>query len=306
MFEQIYRWAAELAQSGWLPSIMAHPFMVRATLAALILAPVMGAFSPLVVTKRLAFFSSALGHAALTGLAIGILMGEKIDQAYGGIFGFSLLLALAITYVRNRSELPSDTVIGVFLAFTLGLGICLLVSVTQRFNIHQVEAVLFGSVLTVTETDLLILTAAGAISTMVLLPIYNQLILGSFNPALARARGVRVTLHEYIFMLTLSVVIVAGIKIIGALLVEALVIAPAASARNLARSIRGYFCWSVLLAMLGTQGGLLIGSLFPVPSGAAIVLSLGLIFIASLTWKISTERWSLLRNRATVSARDGN
>lgn len=287
MLDWLYRRAAEAAEAGWLPAILAHPFMVRAALAALVLAPVLGAASPLVVTRRLAFFSSALGHAALTGLAVGLLAGGSLERAQAAMLAFCLLLALAVTYVRRRSGLPSDTVIGVFLAFTLGLGICLLVAVTQRFDIHQIEAILFGSVVTVTDGDLVVLAASGALALAVLVPLYNRLLLASLDPALARARGVPVAVHDYVFVLVLTLLVVAGIKILGALLVEALVIVPAAAARNLARSLRGWFLWSVALALLGAQGGLVIGSFFPVPSGAAIVLALGGIFAASFAWSLA-------------------
>ena len=258
-----------------------HPFMVRAMLAALILAPLMGLLGPLVVTRRLAFFSSARGHGALTGVAVALLIGEPLETAYFGTFGFSLLLALGITYVRNNSGLPSDTVVGVFLAFTLGLGICLLVAVTQRFNIHQIEGILFGSIITVTDADLLVLAGVGTLALVTLAPIYRSLMLASVSPALARARGLPVTRHEYLFMVMLTLVIVAAIKIMGALLIEALVLVPAAAARNLARSLRGYLIWSCLLALVGTQGGLWLGARFDVPSGAAIVLALGGVFFLS-------------------------
>ncbi len=109
----------------------------------------------------MAFFSAALGQAAITGVCVGLLIGEPLNAPYGGMFGFSLLSALAMVYAKRRSKLPNDTLIGVFLALTLGLGLCLLVAVTRQFNVHQVEAILFGSLLTVTDTDLVLLGAAG-------------------------------------------------------------------------------------------------------------------------------------------------
>ncbi|RME54338.1 MAG: metal ABC transporter permease [Deltaproteobacteria bacterium] len=282
MGESLTRAIGHLAESGILPEVFAHPFMIRAVLAALIAAPLFGAFSPIVVAKRLAFFSSTLGHAALSGVAVALLLGEPLDRPYVGIFGFTLLMALAITYVRRHSGLPADTIVGVFLAFGLGLGICLLVAVSRRFNIHQIEGVLFGSLVTVTELDLLLLGGIALIAVTILVAIYNDLVLGSLDPILAASRGVRVVWIEYLFMVTLTLVIAASIKIIGALLVEALVIVPAAAARNVASNMRGYFLWSCLFALLGAQGGLLAGALLPVPSGAAIVLALAAVFFLTL------------------------
>ena len=127
----------------------------------LILAPILGGLSHLVVTRRMAFFSAALGQAALTGVAIGLLLGEPLNAPYGGMFGFCLLATLAMVYVKRHATLPPDTLIGVFHALTLGLGLCLLVAVTRQFNVHQVESVLFGSLLTVTDGDLALLLVVG-------------------------------------------------------------------------------------------------------------------------------------------------
>src|SRR5205809_6170213 len=123
--------------------------------------PMLGGFGHLVGTRRMAFFCAALGGGALTGVAIGLLLGEPLNAPYGGMFGFCLLSTLAMVYVKRHATLPPDTLIGVFHALTLGLGLCLLVALTRQFNVHQVESVLFGSLLTVTDADLLLLLAVG-------------------------------------------------------------------------------------------------------------------------------------------------
>ena len=124
----------------------------------------LGGLSHLVVTRRMAFFSAALGQAAITGVCVGLLLGEPLNAPYGGMFGFCLLSTLAMVCTSSAmSTLPPDTLIGVFHALTLGLGLCLLVAVTRQFNVHQVESVLFGSLLTVTDTDLVLLVG-GAVS----------------------------------------------------------------------------------------------------------------------------------------------
>ncbi len=275
---------SSLVRAGRLPEAFAFSFMARGVAAVLILAPLFGALSPLVVARRLAFFSAALGHAAMTGLTIGIVLGEPINGAYGGIFGFCFLAALGMVYVRRRSALPPDTLIGVFLAMTLGLGICLLVAVTKQFNIHQVEAVMFGSLITVTGADLKILLAVAAGVGAVLAWKANDLGLDSLSVPLAKVAGVRPAFLEYLFVMLLTAAIVVSLKVIGALLVEALVIIPAASARNLARDARGYFAWSVAIALAGALGGLLVSALpgVAVPSGGAVVLALSGLFFVTL------------------------
>jgi zinc transport system permease protein len=277
----VYELLAGLARRGLLPSFFAYAYFVRGLIAALLLAPLLGALSHLVVARRLAFLSTALGQAALTGLTLGIALGEPIEAPYGGIAGFCLLSALAMVWLKRRSVLPNDTLIGVFVAFTLGLGICLLVAVTQRFNIHQIEAVMFGSLLTVTETDLLLLALLAALVLIVLARVYNRLLLDSVAPSLARAAGVDGGKLDYLFVVLLTAAIVVSLKIVGALLIEALVVIPAAAARPLARSLRMQVVLSVAVALVAAVGGLCVSMKLMVPIGGAIVLALALLFVAA-------------------------
>jgi zinc transport system permease protein len=259
-----------------------YPFLVRGFLCVLLLAPLLGGISHLVVARRMAFFSAALGQAAITGVCVGLLLGEPLNAPYGGMFGFCLLSTLGMVYAKRRSQLPPDTLIGVFLALTLGLGLCLLVAVTRQFNVHQVEAVLFGSLLTVTDADLALLVVAGAGVVIILLSRYNDLLLDSLSPQLARARGIDSGFLEYLFAVVLTIAILVSLKVIGALLVEALVVVPAAASRNIARGTRAYLVWSVVVALLAGVGGLAISTRLLVPTGGAVVLAASLIFFLTL------------------------
>ena len=278
----LYDQIAALATRGVLPEIFQYAFFVRGMISVLLLAPLLGGLSHLVVARRLAFFSAALGQAALTGLTIGIVLGEPLNAAYGGIFGFCFLSALAMVFVKRHASLPSDTLVGVFLSMSLGLGICLLVAVTKRFNIHQVEAVMFGSLLTVTDTDLALLLGIGIAVGVILSLFYNQLLLDSLNGPLARVGGVPSAFVDYLFVMLLTAAIVVSLKVIGALLVEAMVVVPAAAARNLARTTRGYLAWSILTALAAGVGGLFISSRLLVPSGGAVVLAMSALFFVTL------------------------
>jgi zinc transport system permease protein len=280
--DRLYAWLAELASRGQLPDALRYPFVARGLLAVLVLAPLLGGMSHLVVARRLAFFSTALGQAALTGLTLGLLAGEPIQAPYAGIFGFCLVSAILMVYVKRRSRLPPDTLVGVFMALTLGLGICLLVAATKQFNIHQIEAVMFGSLLTVTDTDLLLLVVAAAGVLAVLARFYNALLLDSLGRPLASASGVNTALCEYLFVVLLTLAIVVSLKVIGALLVEALVVVPAAAARNLARSTRGYLAWSVASALVTGAAGIFLSTRFRVPTGGAVVLALAACFFVTL------------------------
>src|SRR5476651_1690753 len=286
-----YAWIGSLAQRGILPSDFQYPFLVRGFLCVLVLAPILGGVSHLVVTRRMAFFSAALGQAAITGVALGLLLGEPLNAPYGGMFGFCLLSTLVMVYVKRHATLPPDTLIGVFHALTLGLGLCLLVALTRQFNVHQVEAVLFGSLLTVTDADLGLLLAVGIVVTVLLVREYNHLLLDSLSPPLARTAGAEPAYLEYFFALLLALSIVVSLKIIGALLVEAMVIVPAAAARNVARGTRSYLLLSIAAAFVAGVGGLFISSRLLVPTGGAVVLVLSALFFVTLA--VSAVRKSL-------------
>ena len=172
---------------------------------------------------------------------------------------------------------------------SLGLGICLLVAVTKRFNIHQVEAVMFGSLLTVTDMDLALLLGIGCVITLVLGFVYNKLLLDSLDPSLGKVSGVPSAFVDYLFVMLLTAAIVVSLKIIGALLVEAMVVVPAAAARNLARTTRSYLALSVSTALAAGVGGLFISTRLLVPSGGAVVLAMSALFFVTLA--LGSLRW---------------
>lgn len=139
---------------------------------------------------------------------------------------------------------------------------------------------MFGNLLGVRPVDLAILAGVGVMVLLVIARWYNQILFGALDPSLAGAAGVRTAFLEYLFVAVLTAAIVASLKIIGALLVGALVVVPAAAAKNLASTMKGYLWWSVAIATSGSVGGLFLSSAFPVPSGGAIVLALsGLFFL---------------------------
>ncbi len=286
LFDTLHEGIQNLAASGWLPSSLTYGFVVNALLSGLIIGPVLGGLGTLVVVKRFAFFSEAVGHSALTGVAIGILLGEPYTGPYGSLFGYCLLFGVLLNYLRNRTGLSPDTLIGVFLSVSLALGASVLLVLATRINIHILENVLFGSVLTVNGQDLAVLAVVALLTMGLTLPYYNRLILASFNPQLAAVRKVPVKAMDYLFVVLVTIVTVASVKVIGAILVGALLVIPAAAARLVSRSLRGFFWLSVVIATVGTIAGILlpIELDLPVPSGGAIILVTGVVFlIAAIT-----------------------
>lgn len=277
LFDTLRELVQGAATGGWLPASLGYGFVVNAVIAGLMIGPVLGGLGTLVVVKRFAFFSEAVGHAALTGVAIGILLGEPYTGPYGSLFGYCLLFGIGLNYLRNRTGLAPDTLIGVFLSVSLALGASLLLILAGRINIHILENVLFGSVLTVNNQDLQVLLIVAILVAALALPFYNRMMLASFNPQLAAVRGVMVKSLDYLFVILVTIVTVAAVKVIGAILVGALLVIPAATARLLSHSLKGFFRVSVGVATLATLAGILLPIQFdlPLPSGAAIILSAG-------------------------------
>ncbi|KNX76967.1 metal ABC transporter permease [Pseudomonas sp. BW16M2] len=279
-FESFRQLVQDWATAGYLPEALAYGFVVNALLAGLMIGPVLGGLGTLVVVKRFAFFSEAVGHAALTGVAIGILLGEPYTGPYGSLFGYCLLFGILLNFLRNRTGLSPDTLIGVFLSVSLALGASLLLMLAGKINVHILENVLFGSVLTVSAHDLLVLAIVAVLVLALALPLYNRIMLASFNPQLAAVRGVAVKTLDYLFVVLVTLVTVASVKVIGAILVGALLVIPAAAARLVSQSLKGFFFVSVIIATLSTLLGILLPIVFdlPVPSGAAIILVAGVCF----------------------------
>ncbi len=287
MFEWIRQSVIAWAHAGYLPEHFTYQFVVNAMVAGIMLGPLLGGFGTLVVIKKFAFFSEAVGHAALTGVAIGILLGEPYDKPYGGLFAYCILFALLLNYIRNRTALAADTLIGVFLSISLALGASILLILATRINIHILENVLFGSLLTVNDNDLYILLTISIITVLLLSRFYNQLLLISFNDQLAKVRQINPLPLDYLFILLITLTTIAAIKIIGAILVGALLVIPAASARLIAQSTQQFFILSVLIATIATLLGayLPIALDIPAPSGGAIILLTGCFFILLLIVK---------------------
>ncbi|MFG0399764.1 metal ABC transporter permease [Pseudomonas sp. zjy_11] len=279
-FEIFRQTVQDWATAGYLPEALAYGFVVNALLAGLMIGPVLGGLGTLVVVKRFAFFSEAVGHAALTGVAIGILLGEPYTGPYGSLFGYCLLFGILLNFLRNRTGLSPDTLIGVFLSVSLALGASLLLMLAGKINVHILENVLFGSVLTVSAQDLVVLGIVALLVLALALPLYNRIMLASFNPQLAAVRGVAVKTLDYLFVVLVTLVTVAAVKVIGAILVGALLVIPAAAARLVSQSLKGFFFLSVLIATISTLFGILLPIVIdlPVPSGAAIILVAGICF----------------------------
>ncbi len=244
-----------------------HGFMRLALLAVLLAAPLFALIGTQVVGLRLVFFSDTLGHAALAGLGIGVVAG--LAQPWWAMLGWAVAIALAMTWVQRRSRAAADTGLGVFMAFSVALGIMLL---SRHGQTKQLLNYLIGAVLGITERGLTGLALALLISVGLALRWYNALALTGLNASLAGSRGVRVVWLQIGFAILVAVAVTLVIPWIGLLLINAFLVLPAAAARLLARDMRQYLAWSVVLALTAGVGGLVSSYSWDTPTGATIVL----------------------------------
>ena len=293
LYEVPRQYLIHLAETGVIHYTFGYAFVVNAFLCSLVVGPLLGGIGTMVVAKRMAFFSQAVGNAALTGVAIGVIIGESYTAPYMSMFSFCLLFGLVLNFSRNRTKMSADTLIGVFLSISLAIGATALLWVSAKVNTHILDTVMFGSILTVNDTDMSVLLVTTLVTVMTALPLFNQMLLASLNPSLAHVRGVKVHLLEYVFVLLITILTVACVKIIGAVLVEALLLIPAAASRNLNRSIRGFVLWSIVFSTVSCLVGVYAPLRFdlPVPSGGAIILTGAAIFIVTMIIRMSVPRY---------------
>lgn len=288
-------WLRQLAQmaveNGWLSNSFSYAFMVNAVVAAFLLGPLLGGLGTLVIAKRLAFFSEAVGHAALTGIALGVLLGEPAENPIIGLFSFCMIFALLLHFVRNRTNVPYDTLVGVFLALALAVGAALLMYVARKINIHMLENVLFGSILTVTDQDIIVLAICCLVITLLLMPTFNRILLTCISPDIARVRGYNTNFYDYLFVIMITLVTIASVKIVGAVLVGALLLIPGATARLLTKRMGSFVLLSGGLATIACVVGTVLPMELelPVPSGASIIIVSASFFLSATIYRIAKK-----------------
>lgn len=257
-----------------------YDFMKNALLAVLLITPLLGMLGTMAVNHNMAFFSDALGHSALTGIALGVILG--IDNELISMVAFGILLALIITKVRSAGTASVDTVISVFSSAAIALGLVIL-SVGGGFS--KYSSYLIGDILSVTSSEILILAVTLVCVTIIWAFIYNKLTLVSINRELAASRGVRVALIENIFVVLVAVVVMLSIKWVGVLLINSMLILPAACARNFSTNSRQYLFSSVGISLVAGLGGVISSFYLNTSAGATIVLISAILFFISYIFR---------------------
>lgn len=249
-------------------------FMKNALLAVLLMAPLFGLVSTMVVTGRMSFFSDALGHSAFTGIAIGSICGLAGTTWVAVLF--AVVFALLFSFVRSRSNQAADTIIGVFSSAAVALGI--FIATLGGGSFTKYNTYLIGDILSISPKELGMLALVLAAVLLFWVFFSNRLTLASVHPQLASSRGIPIHLTRTLFTVAIAVIVTLAISWVGLLILNSLLVLPAASARNVSKNLRQHHLFSVLFALFAGLAGLVISYYWGSSSGAAISLVLALIF----------------------------
>lgn len=255
------------------------PFMQRAVMGGIITGLMGGMLGSFTILRQLSFFSDALGHSALLGISIGLLLGLNPSVV---LLPFAVCFALGVTYLLERTQLWTDALLNIIYSSSLAIAIIALSFVGQYKG--GINNLLFGDILATKTLDLVFSGLLLIVCTLFIgLTLRTQMLL-TLNKPLAIARGVSVSLHRTTFIVLLSLVVGVSIKEIGVLLVSAFVVIPACASRLLSRTFTMYVLVSAVIGALSAILGIILSAVFNLPSGPSIVVMQLAIFLGALSW----------------------
>lgn len=257
-------------------ALFAYTFMRNALLAILLITPLLGLCGTMVVHKQMAYFSDALGHSALTGIAVGVIFGMQNPNFAMVIFG--IVFALILNQIKFKTHSSVDTVISVCASGSLAFGLAIL---SKGGNFASYSSLLVGDVLSITPKEIVIIAITAVAVIIYWIIALNSLVAVSIHPTLAKSRRMHVRLIENLFAVIIAVLVMLSIRWIGILLINALLILPAASAKNIAYNMRTYHLYTVLIALFCGVCGLFVSYYTNVATGPVIVIYATIIYLVT-------------------------
>lgn len=266
---QIYNVLDMLLPFDWL----SYEFMKNAFLAILIITPIFAILGTIIVNNRMAFFSDALGHGAFTGIAIGTVIG--VVQPIWSAIIFSIAFSVLITIVKNKTKTSTDTVIGVFSSTAVALGLMLI-------NTSKYSSLFVGDLLSISPQEVGVLFVLAILIIILWVAFYNKILLVSLNLSLAKSRGINTLTIEMAFTSIIAVVVTITIQWVGLLIINSLLVLPAAAARNVSTNAKQYNVIALLVSIVSGITGLILSYYFGTPTGATIVIVSAVIYFITL------------------------
>ncbi len=271
-------WLA-IANSNDLLELLQHPFMQRAIVGAALMGLLGGMLGTFVTLRQLSFFSHAVGHAALVGVALGVLL--QVNPTWM-LLPFTLVFGVIVLYFIDKTDLASDSVLSIVLSGALAIGL-ILTSQIKGYR-GNLMAVLFGDILAINTTDLILTLLVLVGGSIFLLSTLRQQILLTLNPDVAQVQGVPVQLYRYAFVVLLSLAVAVAIKAVGVLLVNAFLVIPASTAKLMSHHFSRFLVMSVIVGSISSVAGIIVSGIFNLASGPSIVLVQFLLFVAVFIW----------------------
>jgi len=266
-------WAIKLSHKK-LMEFLNYTFIKNALIAILLASPIFAIIGTMIVNNKMAFFSDALGHSALTGIAIGMLLG--ISNANISIVIFAIVFALILNYVKNKTSYGTDTIISVFSSIAMAIGLALL---GRMGEFNKYSNYLVGDLLSISKQELVYLAIAFVLVIIFWIFTFNKINAISVNKMLAKSKGINVTLVDNLFSVVTAIIVMISIRWIGILLINSMVILPAASSRNISKDMREYHTNAIIIALVSGVLGLIISYYLNVPTGPMIVIILGIVYL---------------------------
>lgn len=262
-------------------SFMQYDFMKNSFLAILIITPLFGILGTMIVSNKMAFFSDALGHSAFTGIALGVVLG--IADTNVSMVGFAVVFALVLNVIKRRRTISTDTIISVFSSMSTAVGLVIL---SKNGNFSKYSSLLVGDILSITPKEILLLLGIFVVTVVFWSCCFNYLHSQSVSESLARSRGIRVVLLDNAFVVLIALIVMFSIRWVGILIINALLILPAAAARNLASNMREYHRFSIVISVFSGITGLVVSFYNSTAAGPTIVLLAAAVFFLSLGAKV--------------------
>lgn len=257
-----------------------YAFMKNALLAILLATPVFAILGTMIVNNKMAFFSDSLGHSAICGVAIGTLFG--ITNTNISMILFAIVFAILLNMVKHKVTYGADTIISVFSSIAIALGLTIL---TTSGSFNQYSNILVGDILSINWNEIVYLFITFVIVIVLWYYLFNKIHSISINTSLAQSKKINVMVIDNIFAILIAIVVMVSIRWIGILLINSLLILPAASSRNIAKNMRQYHLFAVIISMFSGLSGLIISYYHNIPTGPMIVIIAGIIYFVTFIVK---------------------
>ena len=254
-----------------------YNFMKNALIAILIITPLFGILGTMIVNNRMAFFSDALGHSALTGIALGAILG--IINTHISMLIFAVLFALCLNNIKRRKTMSTDTVISVFSSLSMATGLVIL---SRGGNFSKYSNMLVGDILRINAKEILALLLVFIMTMIFWFLGFNKLLATGINETLARSKNININWVEDLFSIVIAIIVMFSIRWVGILIINALLILPAAASRNIASNMREYHLFSIIISVFSGVIGLIISFYIGTATGPTIVIIASIIFFLTL------------------------